>query len=439
MQHRATLAHTFTSRLAYHGIVWALLTNFAQAQEPAPVAPPAPAVEAAPAPVPAQPPVLQTTALPALSDDFQHGLDALNAGRFQDAVLWFKSVYEQDPATVAALLNLGIAHANLGQPHAAAQALQTYLERADAQRDAESILSARSELERLRSSSGRIGVHLIPAHAKVELDGEQVTLNGRELLASPGRHRITARANGYKLLELTLDVIAGEFTLEIELEKIIEAPAPAAVAVATPAETKPAAPLAEPTDEPEASAASGCVLSSVCMGPVVSLLGPPNLIGGGVHARITSYLGIGVDYQVMPTLNFRPVAIGSSLFSATARVYPFGGAFFLGGGFGYQVYRGQIREGDISVSARTGFPAAMASIGFMGKSGFVLGMDLGLLFPLGSPRVRIHESTGNIARVGFTQTDIDEAREKAESEVNKLLKAMPLTVQVNLLRVGYMF
>ena len=439
MQHPATFAHTFSSRLALQGIVWALLTNFAQGQEPAPAAPSAPAVEAAPAPVAEQPPVLQTTALPALSDDFQHGLDALNSGRYQDAVLWFKSVYEQDPATVAALLNLGIAHANLGHPHAAVQALTTYIERADAQRDAESILSVRSELERLRSSSGRIGVHLIPAHAQVELDGEPVTLNGAELLAAPGKHKITARANGYKLLELTLDVIAGEFTLEIELEKIIAAPAPVTVAAATPVETKLTAPQAEPTDEPEASAASSCALSQVCMGPVVSLLGPPNLIGGGVHARITNYLGIGVDYQVMPTLNFNPVSMGTSLFSATARVYPFGGAFFLGGGIGYQVYRGQVREGDISVSARTGFPAAMASIGFMGKSGFVLGMDLGLLFPLSSPRIRIHESTGNIAQVGFTQSDIDEAREKAESEVNKLLKAMPLTVQVNLLRLGYMF
>lgn len=428
----------FTSRIAQHGLVWALLAKLAHAQEaPAAVQPPAlPAPEAAAA-APAAPPVLQTSALPALPDDFQYGLDALKAGNYHDAVLWFKAIYDRDQ-TPGALLNLGIAYANLGQPHPAVQALESYITHLDAQRDAQAIADVRAELERLRSTSGRIGVHLVPADATVELDGEPLQLNGGELYAAPGKHKITARAKGYKLLELTLDVIAGEFTLEIELEKITPV-APAVVAAAAPAETKPTAPQTEPTDEPEASAASSCALQSVCMGPVVSLLGPPNLIGAGVHVRIGRYLGVGFDYQALPTVNFNPVSIGTSLVSGSARVYPFGGAFFLGGGLGYQTLHAGLREGDISVSARTGFPAAMASIGFMGHDGFVLGMDLGLLFPLSNPRLSLAANTGKISQAGVSQNEIEDAKDKAETQVNKVLGQLPLSVQVNLLRLGYMF
>jgi hypothetical protein len=176
----------------------------------------------------------------------------------------------------------------------------------------------------------------------------------------------------------------------------------------------------------------------VCVGPVLSLLGPPNLIGGGLHARIGQYFGVGVDYQMLPTLNLNPISFGSSLVSANARVYPFAGAFFLSGGFGYQAFHGVIRDGDVTINAKTSFPALMASLGFMGRSGFILGADLGLLFPLSSLRVHVSDG-GSLSQSGIPQSDMDEARAKAENSANKALNALPLLVQVNLLRVGYMF
>jgi hypothetical protein len=71
------------------------------------------------------------------------------------------------------------------------------------------------------------------------------------------------------------------------------------------------------------------------MGPVVALLGPSNLIVGGLHRRFGKYLGAGVDSQVLRSVNVNPISLSTSLVSANARVYPFGGAFFLGGGFAY--------------------------------------------------------------------------------------------------------
>jgi hypothetical protein len=370
------------------------------------------------------------------SSDFQAGLDALSRGRNRDAVQAFQSVYARD-ANPAALMNLGIAYTNLGRPHAAAQALASYVAHADPARDAATIDTVKQEIARLRHDSGRIGLHLIPEHAKVELDGELVDVTGGELLASPGRHTISASADGYTPFSQSIDVVAGQFTLEIELQRrdLHVAATPELTTSSIPTH----AALAEAADEPDGTTEDKCALSQVCMGPVLALLGPPNLIGGGLHARFGHYLGLGVDYQVLPTLNLNPIAFGASLLSANARVYPFGGAFFLSGGVGYQSFRGAIHDGAITISAKTSFPALMANIGFMGHNGFVLGADLGLLFPLSTLHASIQDDTGALAQSAIPQSDIDTARAKAETSVNKALGALPLLVQVNLLRVGYMF
>ena len=208
----------------------------------------------------------------------------------------------------------------------------------------------------------------------------------------------------------------------------------------------PSAPASEPVrtpdesyDEPEPTAANSCVFSQTCIGPVVALLGPPNLFGGGMHMRVGHYLGAGVDYQVLPNVSVNPVTVGSSLMSANARVYPFGGAFFLGGGFAYQSIRAQFHDGAVGVAAKTGFPAATANIGFMGHDGFILGADIGLLFPLGTSHVAVRDLGGSSATSGLSQQQIDSSRDQAQSRVEKLLNAMPVFLQVNLVRVGYMF
>lgn len=419
MQFRATFAPT--SWLFIAGLsCWAGLDQRAHAQTPTDA------------------PVLQTTSLPnpepSQPDDFQLGLDALAQARYPDAIAAFKTAYEHDHKP-AALLNLGIAYTNLERPHFAVQALQAYLAVPSTERDASNDDSVQREIARLRAESGRIGVHLIPEHAKVELDGEVVDVRAGELLAAPGKRTISASADGYKPFSQTLDVPAGKFTLEIELQRIDTTAVNAAKTAPAPG---PAPALHEPTDLPERSAEGGCALSQVCLGPVVALLGPPNLIGGGLHARIGRYLGIGVDYQALPTLNFNPISLGTSLVSGNVRVYPFGGAFFLSGGMGYQTLKGQIRDGDISVGARAGFPAAMASIGFMGHDGFVLGADLGFLFPLGAMHARVQDNS-SLAQSAVPQADVDAARAKVESRVNQVLGAVPLLLQVNLLRVGYLF
>jgi hypothetical protein len=423
MQYRATFARPLTSCLLIAGLsVWAAPSAHAQTPADAPVLRTAPLAE----PTPAAP-----------ADDFQLGLDALTEARYADAVTAFKAAHARDQRP-AALLNLGIAYTNLQRPHLAVQSLRAYLDAPDATRTADQVTAVEREIARLHAESGRIGLHLVPQHARVELDGEVVDVRAGELLAAPGKRTISASADGYRPYSQTLDVPAGKFTLEIELQRIDTSAQTVAKTAEATASAAPAPALHEPTDEPENGAQSACALSQVCLGPVVALLGPPNLIGGGLHARIGHYLGVGFDYQALPTLSLNPISFGTSLVSGNVRVYPFGGAFFLSGGVGYQSLRGQIRDGDISVGAKAGFPAAMASIGFMGHDGFVLGADLGLLFPLGSMRAHVQQNDA-LAQSAVPQADIDAARAKVESRVNQVLGALPLLLQVNLLRVGYLF
>jgi hypothetical protein len=181
-----------------------------------------------------------------------------------------------------------------------------------------------------------------------------------------------------------------------------------------------------------------CALGELCVGPVLSL-GAINPLGIGVHARYGDYLGIGFDYQFLPTLTFSNASASWSLVTVEARVYPFGGSFFLGGGFGYQTLNASASmtdpfgataraEGSVSV------PALKLGLGFMGQSGFVFGIDLGFNVPLGSTEV---EFAGNASNVSAeTMADLrQQVKDAAETGIN----LAPFIPQLNLLRFGYLF
>lgn len=335
----------------------------------------------------------------------------------------------------AAPAGSGIAHTNLGKPHVAVKALNTYLEQTPGAADAQEV---RDAIERLRAENGRVKLTLIPVGASVQVDGETIEPNGDELLLAPGRRRISVLAEGYIPFNQTLDVQPGDFRLDIRLTPNAQSAA-AAAPVTMPEPATPARENAPEASEGESDAAGSCALGQLCAGPVLALLGPPNLVGAGLHLRFGRYLGAGVDYQFLPNVNVSPVTFGANLMSVNARVYPFGGAFFLGGGFAYQSINATLRDGDVVVGAKTAFPAATANIGFMGRSGFILGADLGLMFPLSSTRVTVEDKSGKLAQSGVSQEQIDSTKQDAQDRLSKVMNAMPVFFQVNLIRVGYLF
>ena len=79
-------------------------------------------------------------------------------------------------------------------------------------------------------------------------------------------------------------------------------------------------------------------------------LGLINPLGIGAHARYGENFGFGFDYQFLPTLTFSNASAGWSLITVEARWYPFGGSFFLGGGFGYQNFNADGATSDRSAA-----------------------------------------------------------------------------------------
>ena len=156
----------------------------------------------------------------------------------------------------------------------------------------------------------------------------------------------------------------------------VPAPAPAPVVAAPP----PAEPM--PADEAgEAPPKAQCALGELCMGPVLSLA-VINPFGFGAHARYGEHLGFGLDYQFLPTIPFGDVSAGWSLVTVEGRWYPFGGAFWLGGGFAYQAAHMSMKVNDgfgssFDVKGNLSMPAIKFGLGLMGHDGFVMGIDLG--------------------------------------------------------------
>jgi hypothetical protein len=197
----------------------------------------------------------------------------------------------------------------------------------------------------------------------------------------------------------------------------------------------------EPYAEPPQSAARGtrCLLAGLCFGPVLTA-GVLDVFGIGAQVR-GAYWGVGIDYQFVH-FTTQGVGVRLSLLTVEGRVYPFGGAFFLGAGLAWQAaklashitYSGDARIPPIEadLTGRINVPVFKLGIGFMGRSGFVMGVDLALGVQLG----------GNTVEFGSSLPRIDQviaAENKIRNRADKFVRDLPLLVQMNLLRFGYLF
>lgn len=221
------------------------------------------------------------------------------------------------------------------------------------------------------------------------------------------------------------------------------APAPQLYAQPAPAPAPQPAPPPDydhpPTDE---SGADKCALGTFCFGPVLSL-GIFNPLGIGVHGRIAKHFGFAIDYQFLPTVGVEDASVGMAMFTITGRWHVAGSAFFLGAGFSYQALwaEGTFQEvlGDetAKLEASVEIPQFMFGLGVLGGEGFVMGIDLALGVPLGDTDVVFagERPTGNEE----LEAMYDNSRDTIESVAETLLELLPMTFQLNLFRIGYIF
>jgi len=147
------------------------------------------------------------------------GTEALQAGRFADAVKAFDAAYRQKPAA-ALLYNLGLAYKGMGFPGKALEAFESFVGYADPKTEGTNIAAAKNEIERIKNGYARYAVKLTPATATIDIDGKRVTPESNELWVPTGKHNISIKADGFEPYEAPLDVVAGRFDLEVQLRQM---------------------------------------------------------------------------------------------------------------------------------------------------------------------------------------------------------------------------
>jgi hypothetical protein len=224
-------------------------------------------------------------------------------------------------------------------------------------------------------------------------------------------------------------------------------PPPTAAAESSPAgaEPEPLPPLAASTSLPleDAPLASDrrtrCLLGGFCFGPILTL-GVLDVFGIGVQGR-SDYWGLAFDYQFVH-FTTQGVSVGLSLLTVEGRIFPFGNAFFLSAGLAWQranlskhvSYAGdsQVPPIEAELSGRINVPVFKLGLGFMSRSGLIIGVDFALGIQLGANTV---EFSSNLPQI----QQVIAAQDKIRNRAAKFVTSLPFLLQANLIRIGYAF
>jgi hypothetical protein len=242
----------------------------------------------------------------------------------------------------------------------------------------------------------------------------------------------------------------GEAKAEVKAEAAApEAAAPAAPAAPeTPAAAEPAAapkaeamPAADTTAQATTSESpkSGGLLGPVSLGPTLSL-SLPHPANFGIEGRFTDYLGFAINYGFLPELTILDAKLKMSSYDARVRVFPFGGAFFLGTSIGRQTFSASNTATNAGVTATVQLDATTTyftpTLGWRwgGMHGFVFGMDFGWQMALSSSSALTVSGSNSLleATADFQKAKAD--AEKAGSDIGSA--SLPM---FTMLHFGYLF
>jgi tetratricopeptide (TPR) repeat protein len=215
---------------------------------------------------------------------FNRGLALVDAARFEEAVVEFQRAQAIRPHS-SVLYNIAMAYASARRHALAIETFRAYLASSGEEQDSHRARSARARIEKLESSIAVLTLAVDPPDATVRIDGRLVHERDA-ILVDPGWHALSLQAEGFRAIEQSIQLVAGERTrLRLELEASPVAAAPKAAAAAQRpshrhAATRPAFPAAcQPiAGEPDAgqrrwliisTAGAGLLLAGVTAGLVV--------------------------------------------------------------------------------------------------------------------------------------------------------------------------
>lgn len=200
-------------------------------------------------------------------------------------------------------------------------------------------------------------------------------------------------------------------------------------------------PTAATAPEPEGRGKRRCVAGEFCFGPVLTA-GLLNVFGIGLQGR-SDYWGFAFDYQFF-SLGYNDVDGDLDLITIEGRVYPFANAFFLSAGFAWQnvaahsVVHVNVQgvEVDVDVKGKVNLPVFKLGLGVGGRDGFVFGIDLGIGIRLGNSEVKLDtDLPPEIESI----PEVAKAEEQIRKAADQWVDWLPFTVQLNILRLSYLF
>lgn len=218
----------------------------------------------------------------------------------------------------------------------------------------------------------------------------------------------------------------------------------------------PGAPLPPAPEEPKQNDSDG-VFGPFRIGFLVGG-GLPEVLSLGGQMKLTRFFGAGINVGLIPTVKlslYGDATVSYQEYDAYGRIYPFGGAFFIGAGAGYATVHGtftksynvlpseseQIKTAcaaahisNCTLQATTVQASSQASvrtlvltpqIGFMHifKVGFAIGLDVGAQIPIAPSKIDFSTTTTNLppAAQSVVQTQyINPNDEKVRSTLDKI-------------------
>ncbi len=193
-----------------------------------------------------------------------------------------------------------------------------------------------------------------------------------------------------------------------------------------------------PADADRAGNAGVMRTAPLRFGPLVGLGFPRPLAIEG-FARISDFVGVGVEYSFLPRVDLFGASTSFKAVAADLRVFPFKGSFFIGLRAGRQwldatatatlAINGMSSELTESMDASTWF--LNPRIGFLHRfeSGITLGIDAGIQLPIAPSFTRAGPATS----AGLT-SDTDRTLASVAGALGN-----DVTPTVDLLRVGFLF
>src|SRR5215813_14257175 len=143
------------------------------------------------------------------------------------------------------------------------------------------------------------------------------------------------------------------------------------------------------------------LIPGVLLGPRLALINLPTP-SIGAELRALGYLGASFDYGFIPKVTISDVQIQYDQWQLGVRVYPFRGAFYLGGVYGHYGFTGVANgpsAGTGTVTVNSQYIGPQLGWRWVQPSGFFTGLDLAWGFPLTFESKVSEGSTGTIPEI----------------------------------------